>query len=195
MSESAEAGEHALQMQMILVYILILDSDEFAVGAFMCGELAIHELTPAERLLVVSFRFWALPHAQPDGLHPDWRAAFRSAGLGNVECELFEALLAILFSASRRPIEVHRAACVGVSRDEEEFLWCIGLHQSERTDEAAEILSKWLRPAAVGVSASLMSNLAESLRVAGIVLFKHQFEHVPSRKFTMHIVKGSRSVH
>lgn len=161
----------------------------------MCNGLAMHELNAAERLLVLSFRLWALPHAQPDRIHPDWRGGFRSSGLDEVACTLFDPLLATLFSASLRPIEVHRSMCVGVSRDEEEFLWCVGLHQSDRADEAAEILANWLPPAAARVATSLIRNLAESLRIAGLSLLTHQFEHMPSRQLPAGVGQGRHSIH
>lgn len=161
----------------------------------MCNELAMHELNPAERLLVLSFRLWALPHAQPERLHPDWRGGFKSSGLDEVACTLFDPLLATLFSASRRPIEVHRAMCVGVSRDEEEFLWCVGLHQSARADEAAIILESWLPPAAARVVTSLIGHLAESLRLAGLLLLTHQFEHHSSRSLAANVGQGRHLLH
>lgn len=65
-----------------------------------CHQLTIPELDMSERLLIISFRLWALPHVQPEYVHPDWRAGLSSAGLEMVTHALFNPLLEVLF---RRP--------------------------------------------------------------------------------------------
>lgn len=161
----------------------------------MCGHLTLHELNTAEKLLVVSFRLWALPFAAPDRRHPDWRAGFRAAGIEDAAHTLFDPLLDTLFSASHRVIAVHRSMCVGISLDEREFLRCIGLRQNDRIDGAAQILAEWLPPTAARVAASLVGSLAEALRAAGLVLPLRQFELNTARQFPIGMGHGLHLLH
>lgn len=161
----------------------------------MCGHLTIHELNTAERLLVISFRLWALPIAGPDRRHPDWRAGFRAAGIEDAAHTLFDPLLDTLFSASHRVIAVHRSMCVGVSLDEREFLRCIGLRQNDRIDGASQILADWLPPTAARVAASLAGSLAEALRAAGLVLPPRQFELNATRPLPAGVGHGLHLLH
>jgi hypothetical protein len=165
----------------------------------VCNDLAMWELNAAERLLVISFRLWALPYAQPENAHPDWSDGFRSSGLDELADTLFDPLMFTLFSESLRPIRVHHAMCVGVSLDEEAFLFCVGLCQSDRGDDAAKILSGWLPPATARVAESLFRNLAEALRLAGLLLLTHSFQYSaqcsPMRRPGVGIRPGRYQVH
>lgn len=135
-----------------------------------CNQLTIPELEMSERLLIISFRLWALPHVQPEYEHPDWRAGLVSAGLEMVTHALFNPLLEVLFSTTRRSITVHRAMCVGISHDERVFLRCISLYQNARRETGREIIEAWLTPEAWRVADILASALADTLQTAGIKL-------------------------
>jgi hypothetical protein len=130
----------------------------------------ISGLTTPENLLVVSFRLWALPYAQPQHHHPDWRAGFQAAGMDDAASAIFDPLLTTVFTASRHLINVHRMRCRGVSPEEVLFLRCITHFQHENHDEAMEILAAWLHPGGARVAASLAPRLASALEAAGLML-------------------------
>jgi hypothetical protein len=130
----------------------------------------IDQLTTPESLLVISFRLWALPYAQPQQTHPDWRAGFQAAGMHDAARAIVDPLLATVFTASRHLINVHRMQCRGVSPEELRFLRCITHYQHENLDDAMEILAAWLHPGGVRVAASLAPRLASAMDAAGLML-------------------------
>lgn len=134
------------------------------------SQLMIGELTTAESLLVVSFRLWALPYAQPQETHPDWRAGFLAAGMVDAARTIFDPLVATIFTASRHLIGVHRAQCRGVSSEESRFLRCMAHFQHENIDDASGILASWLHPGGARVAASLAPRLASAMEAAGLML-------------------------
>lgn len=159
------------------------------------NQITVYELNNAERFLLISFRLWALPIAMPDRDHMDWRAGFRTARIDEVASTAFDTLLATLFSSSKRTIEVHRAMCVGMSRDEREFIRCISLHQNDQLDAAAEILETWLSPTAARVAASQAGNFSEAIRGAGLFLPCRKFESASARNIPVGVGHGLYFVH
>lgn len=134
------------------------------------AQLMIGQLTTPESLLVISFRLWALPYAQPQQTHADWRAGFHAAGMADAARSIFDPLLATIFTASRHLISVHRAQCRGVSSEEARFLRCMAYFQHDNIDEASEILATWLHPGGARVAASLAPRLASAMEAAGLLL-------------------------
>lgn len=134
-------------------------------------DLAVNELRTAESLVLVSFRLWALCHARDVCTHvPSWHAGLRAAGMEAAARQLFDPLLGVIFASSRRPIEVHRSSCYGISRDEGQFLTCIALYQHQQMERADSVLSEWLPPAAARVAASLGMRFAAAMEVGRLLL-------------------------
>lgn len=158
-------------------------------------ELTVHNLNTAERLLLISFRLWALPIAVPNRVHMDWRAGFRVTSIDQIACSIFDALLNTLFSSTRRVIEVHREMCAGISLDEREFIRCIGLHQNDHIDAAADVLANWVRPEAIHIAASHAAQLAEAMRGAGLFLPLREDEPMLSRAISAGVGHGLHFLH
>lgn len=157
--------------------------------------LTVHDLNTAERVVLVSFRLWALRIAAPNRTHMNWEAAFEAASIGNIACPVFDALMGTLFSTSRRVIEVHRATCACMSVDEQELILCIGLCQNDQADAATEILSQWLPPAAAGIIVSQASNLSMVMRNAGLFFPSRKSGLLPSLKIPTGVGLGLHFVH
>lgn len=161
----------------------------------MNEQLTVYELNTAERLLLLSFRLWALPIAAPEKEHMNWRSGFQAVNIGKSVYVIFDSLLATLFSASKRTIEVHHAMCVGMSLDEREFLRCIGLRQNDRVDSASEVLAKWLPLSAARVALSKATNLAEVMYNAGLFLPLREIELMPLQHRPQGAGRGLYLVH
>lgn len=160
----------------------------------MCDHLSMDELNTAERLLVLSFRLWALPHAVPDQAHPEWRAGLRAAGLEEEAQLLFDPLLDTLFSSTQRVIEVHRAMCFGISQDESEFLHCIAMYQNGRDEGARQILADWIPPASMRLASCLAASLADALKGVALMLQLREPNGIPALSPTAAGI-GGRGLH
>lgn len=161
----------------------------------MCDHLSMDELNTAERLLVLSFRLWALPHAVPDQAHPEWRAGLRAAGLEGEAQLLFDPLLDTLFSSTQRVIEVHRAMCLGISQDESEFLRCIAMYQNARDEDARQILADWIPPASMRLATCLAASLADALKGAALMLPVRESDRMSLLSTAAGIGRGLHLVH
>lgn len=152
-------------------------------------------LGTAAGLLVVSFRLWALPYARPERPHPDWRAGLRAAGLGEIAQTLFDPLLATIFTAARRPIEVHQLGCRGVSGDERRFLDCVTCYQHDRLDDAMALLASWLHPSGARIAGALALRLAAALGGGGLLLPRHTADGAALRQIPAGAGPGLALVH
>ncbi len=161
----------------------------------MREQLTVHEFNTAEKLILIGFRLWALPFAAPHQPYMNWRVSFQAAHVEAIACTLFDALMATLFSTSRRTIEVHRATCIGISVDEYELIRCIGLCQNDQADAATEILAQWLPLTAARVVISQASNLAAVMRNAGLFFPLRESAALPSPKIPAGVGHGLHFVH
>lgn len=149
--------------------------------------LSICRMGTAERLVVMSFRLWALPSAHPEYSHPDWIVGFRALGLEHTGFALFNPLLDTIFSSSQRVIEIHQLKCCSVTSDEALFLRCLSFYQHQKADQAEAILAAWLPTPATRVAASLASRFAAALDAAQLMLPLHE-THAQSHRLLGRVV-------
>lgn len=133
-------------------------------------DILLADLGTAETLLAVTLRLFVLPWQEPDLNHPDWREGLQAGDLPSWTSLAFEALLRVVVTATRRPLDVRCLHCPKLGYDEGRLLQIISLFQHQRCKEAAAVLESWLPPAACRLAVSPACGLAKGLQRADLVI-------------------------
>lgn len=127
------------------------------------------DLTLGEAILLQGTRRWvACLHQEQEPL-PVLEAHFTHYGIAGPAASLNAVLRNIAFAASRM-VDVRGSACPSLSPDEADLLHAVAGFQRNDSKPAYEALSNWLPPAAIRLSVDALSNLAQTLRAAGLIL-------------------------
>lgn len=127
------------------------------------------DLTLGEAILLQGTRRWvACLHLEQEPL-PVLEAHFTHYGIAGPAASLDAVLRNIAFAASRM-VDVRGSACPSLSPDEADLLHAVAGFQRNDSRPAYEALGNWLPPAAIRLSADALSNLAQTLRAAGLIL-------------------------
>ena len=161
-----------LRLQIIIRIIIILISSFFEKTQSNMqnySQILFPKLPFAEQILIWSARKWLQSSGRGSSLFETLRVAFRLARAPNAYLSL-DAFLTILCTSSERAIEFNCPEAVNVTRDEMLFSSLVSsLQLDENEDEALDLISHWLPPAAQRCGLVHCNALAQELRVGGHV--------------------------
>ena len=163
-------GNLILQMIIIIIIISIsFTSQKTQINMQNYSQILFPKLPFAEQILIWSARKWLQSNGRGSSLFETLRVAFRLARAPKAYLSL-DAFLTILCSSSERAIEFNCPEAVNVTRDEMLFSSLItSLQLDENEDEAFDLISHWLPPAAQRCGLVHCNALAQELRVGGHV--------------------------
>lgn len=131
------------------------------------SQILFPKLPFAEQILIWPARKWLQSNGRGSSLFETLRVAFRLARAPNAYLSL-DAFLTILCSSSEQGIEFNCPEAVNVTSDEMLFSSLItSLQLDENEDEAFNLISDWLPPAAQRCGLVHCNALAQELRVGG----------------------------
>ena len=159
-----------LQMIIIIIIILISSFSEKTQSNMQnYSQILFPKLPFAEQILIWSARKWLQSNGRGSSLFETLRIAFRLARAPDAYLSL-DAFLTILCSSSERSIKFNCPEAVNVTRDEMLFSSLISsLQLDENEDEALDLISHWLPPAAQRCGLVHCNALAQGLSVGGHV--------------------------
>ena len=140
------------------------------------SQILFPKLPFAEQILIWSARKWLQSNGRGGSLFETLRVAFRLARAPNAYLSL-DAFLTILCSSGERSLKFNCPEAVNVTSDEMLFSSLItSLQLDENEDEALDLISHWLPPAAQRCGLVHCNALAQELRVGGHVFSRRYYD-------------------
>ncbi|WP_282605320.1 hypothetical protein [Pelagibius sp. Alg239-R121] len=140
-----------------------------STGAGLAAVERTEDLTLGEAIILQGTRRWVVCLHQEKEPFPVLQAHFAHYGVRDCSESLNAVLRNIAFAADRT-VDVRGPACPNLSPDEADLLHAVAGFQRNDSTPAYDALANWLPPAAIRLSAGALSNLADSLLVAGLIL-------------------------
>ena len=129
----------------------------------------VEDLTLGEAIILQAVRRWVCCLHQEQEPFPVLQAHFAHYGISDSAAALDAVLRNIAFAATRM-VDVRGPACPSLSPDESDLLHAVAGYQRKESTPAYDALLNWLPPSAIRLSTEPLSNLADNLRSAGLIL-------------------------
>jgi hypothetical protein len=123
---------------------------------------SIHDLTPSERLVIWSLRYWTACRRQSKPCGGLLREVYGNNGMTDAASQL-DALMDLVNGTAFKPIGIRCTACPVLSADERAFLDAVSSAGQCRLKVAGDILERWLPPSGVRIALGLIENFAVTI--------------------------------